>query len=299
VWPGPTGYVKIPAIPLSEGGTDRKDPEMTVRPDRIVVPLDESAFSESALPIAEQLALALDAEIDLLAAGWGSNVVELQTYLDERRAPLRPATSTIVAPDTFPATAIADALSGDGDIVVMATHGRSGIGRALLGSVAEDVLQRSDHPAVLLGPNADPTRAIAGAPLAMTTDGSPLSAMVLPRVATWARALGMPVIVIGVVAGGGTPLGGGDRDSLDTAMASAVTFLTAEGVEASAAVLIGAEADRAVVEWLRADDVGATVGLVAMTSHGRGGIARTALGSTAMKIVHDSPAPTLVQRLRR
>ena len=70
----------------------------------------------------------------------------------------------------------------------MATHGRSGLGRALLGSVAETVLQRTDHPVILIGPDAAPDRAIDSGVLALATDGSPLSAMVLPRAAAMARA---------------------------------------------------------------------------------------------------------------
>src|SRR5690606_4165061 len=47
-------------------------------------------------------------------------------------------------------TILAVALETDADLIVMATHGRSGIKRAMLGSVAEEVARRSVLAPVLL-----------------------------------------------------------------------------------------------------------------------------------------------------
>lgn len=258
----------------------------------IVVPLDESALSESALPIADELAGAVGASVLVLTSGWGSTAEALDEYLGSRAARLTAPTETQVVPDTFPATAIGDVAERTDALIVMATHGRSGLGRALLGSVSEDVLKRTARPVVLVGPHAgDPVR-LAGGIMAVTTDGSPASAMILPRAAAIATALGMGVRIVSVSAAGGTPLGGSDRDAVDRAMESSVAFLRQEGVEASAEPLVGADAAMVIAEW-----AGRTgVALLAMSTHGRSGVARTALGSTTMRAVHDSPCPVLVQR---
>ena len=122
----------------------------------IVVPIDGSDLSKTALPVGEQLARALGSTLTLLTSGWGSTVEELQAGLDAEAAKLDVPTAVSVVPDTFPATAIAHAVAGTDDAVVMATHGRSGIGKALLGSVAEDLLKVTERPVLLLGPSANP-----------------------------------------------------------------------------------------------------------------------------------------------
>lgn len=259
---------------------------------RIVVPLDESEFSEAAIPVADELASAIGAEVIVLAAGWGSTVGELQTYLEAKATDFSVPVRTVVSPDTFPATAIADSIDSPDDAVVMSTHGRSGIGRALLGSVAEDVLHRTDQAVMLLGPRIDRFTTFKGRTLAVSTDGSPISAIILPRAAVWAKSLGMSVCVISVTAAGGTPIGGAEPESLERAVASAVAYFTELGISAQSESIVGADASQSMLEWINANDVG----LFAMATHGRGGLSRTALGSTTMKVVHDARCPVLVQK---
>jgi nucleotide-binding universal stress UspA family protein len=258
----------------------------------IVVPLDESDLSHAALPIANELAAALDSTVMLLASGWGSTVEELQSYLNDKAASLSVPFDTSVVPDTFPATAIAAAVNGTEDAIVMATHGRTGFGKALLGSVAEDVLKRSDHPVLLVGPGAKTFTTFNNTTMVVTTDGSPISAMILPRAARWAKALSMSIVVLSATAAGGSPLGGAEPDALANAVESAVSFFTREGIEARAESVIGTDAADAVAEWANANNAA----MVAMATHGRGGLARTALGSTTMRTVHNCQCPVLVQK---
>ena len=260
--------------------------------DTIVVPLDGSELSHGALPIADELAGALDASVLLLASGWGSTVEELQAYLDERGTTLRSPFTTSVVPDTFPATAVAAAVKGTGDAIVMATHGRTGFGKALLGSVAEDVLKRSDHPVLLVGPHATTFSTFRNATMAVTTDGSPISAMILPRAARWANALDMSVVVIAATSVNGLPLGGTDPDALANAVESAVGHFTREGIDVRSEIIVGVDAADTVADWANANGVS----MVAMATHGRGGLARTALGSTTMRTVHNCQCPVLVQK---
>ncbi|CAB4798524.1 unannotated protein [freshwater metagenome] len=258
----------------------------------IVVPLDGSDLSQAALPIANELAAALDSSIELLASGWGTTVEELIGYLDDQGASLTVPFKSSVVPDTFPATAIANAVNAPDDAIVMGTHGRTGFGKALLGSVAEDVLKRSNNPVLLIGPGAKPFTSFKGTTMVVTTDGSPISAMVLPRAARWAKALAMSVVVLSATAANGSPLGSADADVLANAVESAVGFFTRDGIEARPETVIGSDAAVAVSEWANANDVT----LVAMATHGRGGLARTALGSTTMRTVHGCHCPVLVQK---
>ena len=258
----------------------------------IVVPLDGSELSQAALPIANELAAALDSSIVLLASGWGTTVEELIGYLDDQGVSLTVPFKSSVVPDTFPATAIANAVNAPDDAIVMGTHGRTGFGKALLGSVSEDVLKRSNNPVLLVGPQAKPFTSFKGSTMVVTTDGSPISAMVLPRAARWAKALGMKVVVLSATAAGGSPLGSADAGALANAVDSAVGFFAREGIEARSEIVVGSDAATAVSDWANDNDIA----LVAMATHGRGGLARTALGSTTMRTVHNCHCPVLVQK---
>lgn len=256
--------------------------------DALIVPLDGSDLSETAVPVAEELGQALGVPITLLTSGWGSNVADLDGYLSANAAMLAAPCATVVVPDTFPATAIVDAIHAPADVVVMATHGRSGIGRALLGSVAEDLMRRVDNPVVLIGPSAGAGVAISGGTLLVTTDGSPRSAMVLPTASRFAKALDLKVIVVTV-----GPPGGQDEELLRAAAAS-VGFFRSEGGEATHQHLVGTDVPGSIVAL--AEQIPAS--MIAMTTHGRGGFGRTALGSTTMRVVHRGPCPVIVERSR-
>jgi nucleotide-binding universal stress UspA family protein len=258
----------------------------------IVVPLDGSDLSESAIPVGVQLARALDSTLTLLTSGWGSTVAELEQYLERHAARVDVETATTVVPDTFPATAISHAVSGTDDAVVMATHGRTGIGKALLGSVAEDVLKATDRPVLLLGPSATPLPDITGGVMVLPTDGSPTSASILPAAARWAKALDLSVRVVSVTKDDGTPLGPVEHEELAQRMDATASFLRSEGVDADVETVTGSDAASALVELAGR----LPAALLAMSTHARTGFARTALGSTAMKVVHDAPCPVLVRK---
>jgi nucleotide-binding universal stress UspA family protein len=261
----------------------------------IVVPIDGSDLSKTALPVGEQLARALGSTLTLLTSGWGSTVEELKAGLDAEAAKLDVPTAVSVVPDTFPATAIAHAVAGTDDAVVMATHGRSGIGKALLGSVAEDLLRATERPVLLLGPSASPLPTITGGVMVVSTDGGETSAAILPRAARWAKALDLSVRVVSVTKPDGTPHGTLTHDELLALMEAAADVFRSEGLTADVETLAGGDPASALVEL--AKHLPAT--MLAMSTHGRTGWDRTALGSVAMKVVHDSPCPVLVQQPAR
>jgi nucleotide-binding universal stress UspA family protein len=90
------------------------------------------------------------------------------------------------------------------------------------------------------------------------------------------------------------PAAAATTESIDLAAAitDAATWLRAEGLEVEEETIEGGDPGRSIVEL--AGRLGA--GLIAMSTHARGGIASTALGSTAITVVHDASCPVLVQK---
>jgi nucleotide-binding universal stress UspA family protein len=157
----------VPVILVPPGVTA---PWPTDRPPRILVPLDGSRHAEAALGPAEELAAQLGSEIVLL------ELVEFPPYsflgdgnaylaafdpdgaLGEARQYLgalatRLALGRVLAGLGYPAFAIAEVAGREkADLMVMATHGRSGLARLVLGSVATGTLQHASVPLMLIRP---------------------------------------------------------------------------------------------------------------------------------------------------
>jgi nucleotide-binding universal stress UspA family protein len=144
-----------------------------------LVPLDGSAVAETALPAAVSLAQTTGAALLLLrateahvvpmgdpTAAQVKVVREAEEYLDGIKHGLRASTEgeiTTVVWYGNPAEAIAEAARfNDVDMVVMTTHGRSGLGRILLGSVAESVMRSTSTPILVLHPDGAPLQAPQG-----------------------------------------------------------------------------------------------------------------------------------------
>ena len=149
--------------------------------DRLVVPVDGSELAEQALPHAAYLASAMQLPLDLVritlseeeyyqAMSMDVRVMppnlpsfqsvaesldgEAHTYLGRVKASLLRQGAPLVEERVLqglPAESIVDLASAAGNsLVVMTTHGRSGVGRMILGSVAERVVRQSDGPVLLV-----------------------------------------------------------------------------------------------------------------------------------------------------
>lgn len=134
---------------------------------KILVPLDGSEASETALPHAQALAKQFGAEIELISVVVPtmmgdpsmSNVIEKEevseetAYLDGKVTELTKAgfkASARVAEGLI-TDAILHAQVAEGvDLIVMATHGRTGLKHLLLGSVAESVVRTAKAPVMLV-----------------------------------------------------------------------------------------------------------------------------------------------------
>lgn len=131
----------------------------------VLVPLDGSAIGEFALPYACQIAHTTDAKLVLLRAasyhalsvssarGGRLPVDEARVYLEEQRKKLVLADLEVEveALHTDPEHAIRFSVRMFGaELIVMTTHARSSVGRAFLGSVAEQVMHHTAIPALLV-----------------------------------------------------------------------------------------------------------------------------------------------------
>ena len=84
---------------------------------------------------------------------------EAESYLEEAARPLRSAGLSVrtVVREGWPADVIAYRGTELGSsLIVMATHGRTGVARLLLGSVALEVVRRSPLPVMLIRPTEPP-----------------------------------------------------------------------------------------------------------------------------------------------
>jgi nucleotide-binding universal stress UspA family protein len=137
-------------------------------PTSILVPIDFSPGSERALDYACNLSARLGATVHLINALGGSlpelsgalSGAMVETMMNGRRTELtrlaaarRPAATfdKLIVKNNDPRDAILEATGETGaDLIVMGSHGRRGVSRWVLGSVAEDVLRRAPCPVLVV-----------------------------------------------------------------------------------------------------------------------------------------------------
>ena len=143
---------------------------------KILVPLDSSKMAETALPLARSLAECYGAEMIIFhvnvplptqyyAGGMIATVGELEqlgrveanTYIHRIVASLMDRgikASSVSKDDPSTANAILDYTELNAvDLIAMSTHGRSGIGRWLMGSIADKVVHGAKVPVLLVRPD--------------------------------------------------------------------------------------------------------------------------------------------------
>jgi nucleotide-binding universal stress UspA family protein len=142
--------------------------------DRVVVALDGSEIGEAALPKAVELAAAVGAPLHLVrivdlgrleqygSFGLALDTSALDLALEDERAAARDylaatqarlhgsvMTVTIESREGLAARELVAALRPN-DVLVMASHGRTGLQRWFLGSVAEEVVRHAPSPVMLI-----------------------------------------------------------------------------------------------------------------------------------------------------
>jgi nucleotide-binding universal stress UspA family protein len=301
----------------------------------ILVPLDPEAGAEPALSLAEGLARRLGARLELVAVPplYHYQSVSYLPYPGGRAAPRdiappqdllkdsRKASEAFLAGlaegarargfevgwrvlDEQPVEAILHrARDLDAGLILLSTHAREGLPRLALGSVADKLLQSCDRPMLLLR-QGDTGRELDLSRILVALDGSATAERILPAVRILAAgAEGGARITLAHVFEplADLPLRFGDtaieanaryRSAVEEGLDRLAGDLRAEGFDATIELMESEDVALALAERIGLGDVG----LLALTSHGRGGLGRWAFGSLADRLVRNSSLPLLILR---
>ena len=297
---------------------------------KVLVPLDGSKTAENVLPLARCFARGLEIPVELLGvidiAEMGSQVEADQAairtmvndatqrfgdYLEQvaKNFPIGKVQCT-VRKGNAAETIIESAATAKQTLIAMATHGRSGLDRWMLGSVAEKVLRGASNPTLVVRAKEEKNPAWEMATLKrviVPLDGSELAEHILPRVEALAKHIDLEVTLLGVYGG---PFAAGSNGNglynsgqivafLGELRAEIVTYL---GIKTEELKTRGLEKVSFMAkEGLVADEIMALArhtpdSLIAMCTHGRSGLQRWMLGSMTETVVRHSGAPVLVVR---
>lgn len=265
-------------------------------------------------------------------AGGTTTLVEDRAYLESQaekvrsRIPHLEVRTALLADKD--ATALADVLAHHADIsgvdlIVLNSHARGGLARWWLGNVAEDLVRRTSLP-ILVTPSLEKDAGWEVEPklrhILIALDGSPLAEQVLPTALNLGECMESEFTLFRVVEPAPVPV-------VDPAVAPAAAYdpglaerqlTTAENylhriatrlmaedpaLRMRTRLVVDPEPAEAICGFLnrrprgsRAEgDAPPSVDLIALATHGREGLTRLLLGSTADRVLHHTPVPLLLQ----
>ena len=302
----------------------------------LLVPLDGSAFGEHALPFALSIARRAGATLNIVRVhspydpicfdkkSLVSGVLDaeakshMQLYLDRIVKRLATVSSASVASTILDGPYVAEAIIGHAaatgiDLIVMTTHGLGPLSRFWLGSVADELVQRAAVPIILVRPHeaaVDFTCEPVVRNVLIPLDGSDLAEQVLEP----ALALGElmqadyellrvcePLRETGLDPSGNAAAGETER-FIEPLRAEAQDYLNrvaerlkAQGMNVHTHIAVGQHAASVILDTAQE----LAVNLIALETHGRGGLSRLAVGSVADKVLRGAsipPIPVLVHR---
>jgi nucleotide-binding universal stress UspA family protein len=294
----------------------------------IMVPTDGSGFDREAIRVALRVAERSNAKVRLVRvlesdsffgttpeAHWTPQSAEIgrserTTALSELYA-LAAECRSEFKPDItvdLHGGPVADVLQGyakrhDVDLIVMSTHGRTGVSRLSLGSVTDSLIRHTSIPVLVVkAPESylNPHVEHAFRKIVVPLDGSMLAEQVLPAVLTLAKLNDAEVSLVQVL----IPASYSQKEMPDTdlpwwdkdvSLAQAYLFriasrLRRNGLIVTTDIVIGDEAAHAIGDFASREKAD----LIAIATHGRGGLARMLRGSVADAIMHSGKMSMLV-----
>ncbi|MFC1791388.1 universal stress protein [Gemmatimonadota bacterium] len=300
--------------------------------DEIIVPVDGSAFGELALPLALGIACKSGGEVRVVTvitplpsavtSGEGDALEEERILLArehaedyERELQKRVILSGCDVPISCHVEVglVVDELDeharqAQADLLVMTTHGRGPLRRAWLGSVADGLLRRTPCPILVIRPKEGDELELEEREfghLLVTLDGSPESREILPFARGLARISDARLTLFRVIpphfalsspftSHGTHELRGQEEEekAARESLEEEAQLLREEGFTVEVRTMKGAHPAEGILEF--AEEAG--VDLVAMATHGRGGVARLILGSVADKVIRGGTVPVLLHR---
>jgi len=323
--------------------------------NRILTPLDGSTLAERALPVAARMAHATGARLlllriypcllgeaapELVASSETADAREARAYLTRirQRSELEGLDVEELTLCGAPARTILDAIEAfHADSVVMSSHGRSGVSRWMLGSVAEHVARHAGVPILVLRGDQTVEQATAGGALraCVGLDGSAFAEQVIEPTAQLLRALAgsaqAEMLFVRVMKPPTSPddelaaIAPESPAAYERRVMEAQANLEAaaerlrsgdlaryavrprwaviQAVDAADALLQAAEHPE-WVQWRPVDSAepapapgqDTRARLLAVATHGRGGLQRWALGSVAAHVLEGTSLPLLLVR---
>jgi len=289
---------------------------------RVVVPLDGSKLAENALPHVKALIGGRESVVHLVSVI--SPVREFvissfnhhedrsaSTYLQEVAGQLRPLASEVQVAVRHGRQAdeiLAFAKSVQADLIVMSSHGRSGIGQWIFGSVADRVLRAATCPVFLVRSEQSVERP-SYRRIVVPLDGSEQAEQVIPFVGALVTADDTMVYLVSVLTAGvgdrtvalltsyppglslATTALHHARIQLNTYLRSVAAPLRRKGAVVHIVIKEGSPAEE-VLDY--AEEVNAD--LIGMTSHGFSNLKRWAYGNVAGRILQGAQSPVLLVR---
>lgn len=187
-------------------------------------------------------------------------------------------------------------LSKEASMIVVGSHGRGGLARALVGSVSSSLVRHAHCPVAVIRDEEIPAQTPAHAPVVVGIDGSPASEKATAIAfdeASWRK---VDLVAVHAVS---------DSDLVEVPRAD-WDSLEQRGGEVLAERLAGWQERypdvhvTRVVQWSRPAsaivEAAEKAQLVVVGSHGRGGFAGMLLGSVASSVVQATPVPVIVAR---
>jgi nucleotide-binding universal stress UspA family protein len=293
---------------------------------KILIPLDGSKTSEKVLPLARILAVTLHLPIELLevvdiSAATAHLAADKARYLDcliaEGEALSREHLKEVAANFSGakvvcsvergkPADVIIEkAALEPGTLIAMATHGRSGVNRWMLGSVAEKILRGSRNPLFLVRANeedaTDCTAMIKS--ILVPLDGSELAESVLATVVEVAKTLELEVVLCRAYELAASAYYGSEdylpnydamllrlKAEMESYLKEKADWLQARGLAHVSSVAFEGPSAEQIADYSRKHPDA----MVVMCTHGRSGVSRWVLGSVTEKVVRHCADPVLV-----
>jgi len=300
--------------------------------DEIIVPIDGSPFGELALPIALGIACKSGGEVRVVTVVTplpASQAAEEDAALEEERVSLaqdqaesyqvelqkRVILSGCDLPischvETGPVVEGLDehTRKAGADLLVMTTHGRGPLRRAWLGSVADGLLRRTPCPILAVRPKEGEELKLEEREfhrMLVTLDGSPESKEILPYAKALAQVTGANLTLFRVIppqfsltspftSHTSTQFVGPEKEELSAreALEKEAAVLREEGFTVDIETVTGVHPAEGILDYAERTDVD----IVAMATHGRGGVARLVLGSVADKVIRGGSTPVLLTR---
>jgi nucleotide-binding universal stress UspA family protein len=293
---------------------------------RILVPLDGSELGELALPYAAELAAAFGSQVDLLYVDdtkspeqqhmnqvYIEKMVERTVGLIKNFSPVEtnPAQANPVILDGEPAAQIIEyAEKNNVSLLIMVSHGRSGIMPWPMGSTAAKVLQRTDKPVLFI--RAQQAVMPTGFDsvfrrIILPLDGSASGESALPHIKELTTRIASELTFFRVVAPGYhvQTIGGLNYVSLPKA---GIDRLSDEARQYLDRISAEVEGSRATIKLeVRVGDAASEIikfaaeqdfNLIAMSSHGYSSIDKWTFGGVTHKVLHSSKTPLFLVRAR-